>query len=39
LENNFDIDVVQSKKYSFDGNEVKKAIPFAFAAACDFVDA
>jgi hypothetical protein len=39
LENNFDIDVVQSKKYSFDGSEVKKAIPFAFAAACDFVDA
>jgi hypothetical protein len=29
---------VQSKKYPFDGSEVKQAIPFAFAAACDFVD-
>jgi hypothetical protein len=38
FENNFDIDVVQSKKYPFDGSEVKQAIPFAFAAACAFVD-
>jgi len=37
VEDNFDIEVVQIENYSFDGNEVKAAILFAFAAVHEFV--
>ena len=39
FETNFDIDVVQIEKAFVRRQRSEITIPFAFAAACDFVDA
>jgi hypothetical protein len=38
FENNFDLDIVQIEKALVPGSDVKMAILFALAVACDFVD-